>query len=124
MVLHQFLDVDQVNVYAVADIELVLRKLYGIESAVKRNPRAPQFGGLKDLFIDVPGFSLWYSGIRRDRAQVVEQEWSWAEDTGHLSTHVGGGSSSAGGGGNPNAARGETQANSKAGPKPGAAGDE
>jgi hypothetical protein len=133
MALHQFLEVDQVNFYAMSGIELLVRWLYGIEAAVKRNPRVPDFGGLEDLLatpidatgvIKAPGFSHWYSGIRRDQAQVLKQERLWAEETGHLSSHNAGGGSSTGGGGNPNAARGKNQAKPKPGRSPAAAGAE
>ena len=72
-------------------IELLARWLYEIESAVRGNPKVPDFTNLEGIFaapmaedgrMQPPTFSKWVSTLRRDEAHILKQERLWSEGHG------------------------------------------
>lgn len=81
-VLHDMLCLDELNVVGLVSGEAVVRKILQIETAVRRNPRQPDFEGLEMLTMQVldetggvsaAAFSAWVSSRQRDEAQVLKQ---------------------------------------------------
>ena len=79
--------------------------MIAIETAVRRNPRAPDF----PLFDDISGQGLdkvggvtlststkWLADVQRDKAQVLKQQRLWTEEQGKIWVKADGGASSGG----------------------------
>ena len=82
---------DQVDLANSACAESLVRYLLGIESAVRRNPRAPDFSlfdeiagqGIDDTGgLQLPGYTAWIANLQRDKAQVLKQQRLWSEEAG------------------------------------------
>ena len=80
--LRTFLETDQVDVSSLAGTELLVRRLFQIELAVERNPRAPDFEGLDALLettarpgggINVPSLAKWFSDHQQKEAFALKQ---------------------------------------------------
>ena len=90
--LDQAISYDQLDFANCAVIEHLARWLYEVESAVRRNPKVPDFTNLDGIFaapmaedgrMQLPTFSKWVSSPRRDEAQIMKQERLWSEEHGH-----------------------------------------
>ena len=105
---------DQIDPCNSACAESLIRFLLAIESAVRRNPRAPDFSlfdeisghGLDEVGgLQLPGFTKWVADLQRDKAQVLKQQRLWQEEQGKQHQHYdaapagppGGGKASGGG---------------------------
>ena len=82
---------DQVDLANSACAESLVRYLLGIESAVRRDPRAPDFSlfdeiagqGIDDTGgLQLPGYTAWIANLQRDKAQVLKQQRLWSEEAG------------------------------------------
>ncbi|CAK0841362.1 unnamed protein product [Prorocentrum cordatum] len=82
---------DQLDFANCAVIEHLARWLYEVESAVRRNPKVPDFANIGGIFaapmaedgrMQLPTFSKWVSSLRRDEAQIMKQERLWSEGRG------------------------------------------
>ncbi|CAK0843119.1 unnamed protein product, partial [Prorocentrum cordatum] len=80
--LDQAICYDQLDFANCAVIEHLARWLYEVESAVRRNPKVPDFTNLDGIFaapmaedgrMQLPTFSKWVSSLRRDEAQIMKQ---------------------------------------------------
>ncbi|CAK0882091.1 unnamed protein product, partial [Prorocentrum cordatum] len=80
----------QLDFASCAVIEHLARWLYEAESAVRRNPKVPDFTNLDGIFaapmaedgrMQLPTFSKWVS-LRRDEAQIMKQGRLWSEGRG------------------------------------------
>ncbi|CAK0888003.1 unnamed protein product, partial [Prorocentrum cordatum] len=89
--LDQAICYDQLDFANCAVIEHLARWLYEVESAVRRNPKVPDFTNLDGIFaapmaedgrMQLPTFSKWVSSLRRDEAQIMKQERLWSEGRG------------------------------------------
>ena len=94
-----FMCFDQLNVYNLAGCELLIRYMHQIETAVRRNPKNPDFSNQDMLLstgIDEFGgiiatrYSHWVSTVQRDQAQVLKQQRLYAEEQGHARKAAGG----------------------------------
>ncbi|CAK0819575.1 unnamed protein product [Prorocentrum cordatum] len=82
--LDQAICYDQLDFANCAVIEHLARWLYEVmESAVRRNPKVPDFTNLDGIFaapmaedgrMQLPTFSKWVSSLRRDEAQIMKQD--------------------------------------------------
>ena len=82
---------DQLDLSNSAAAESLLRFLIAIESAVRRNPRAPEFSLFDEITrgtldkvggVSLPGFTKWMADVQRDKAQVMKQYRLWSEEQG------------------------------------------
>ncbi|CAK0800544.1 unnamed protein product [Prorocentrum cordatum] len=89
--LDQAICYDQLDFANCAVIEHLARWLYEVESAVRRNPKVPDFTNLGGIFAapmaedgrtQLPTLSKWVSSLRRDEAQIMKQERLWSEERG------------------------------------------
>ena len=80
---------DQLDVTAVAGAELVFRGLVRLETAIGRNPRAPDFSGLEDMLISgttdsggaiTASFTEWFANRQKNKAQVMKQQRLYKEE--------------------------------------------
>ena len=87
--LDQAISYDQIDYSNSAVVEHLARWLFEVEAAVRRNPKAPDFSNLDGIFaaplaedgrMQLPEFSKWVSGLRRDEAQIMKQERLWHEE--------------------------------------------
>ena len=99
---------DQVDIANSACAESLVRYLLGIENAVRRNPRAPDFSlfdeiagqGLDEIGgLQLPSYTKWISDLQRDKAQVLKQQRLWSEEASRRGAQGGGGGDGGGGGG-------------------------
>ena len=100
---------DQIDLCNSAAAECLIRFLIAIETAVRRNPRAPDFTlfdeisgqGLDEVGgVTLPGYTKWLADVQRDKAQVLKQQRLWSEEQGKWGkTDQGGGGGGGGGGG-------------------------
>jgi hypothetical protein len=90
--------------------ESLVRYLLGIENAVRRNPRAPDFSlfdeiagqGLDEIGgLQLPSYTKWISDLQRDKAQVLKQQRLWSEEASRRPQGGGGGDGGGGGGDGP-----------------------
>ena len=101
---------DQVDIANSACAESLVRYLLGIENAVRRNPRAPDFSlfdeiagqGLDEIGgLQLPSYTKWISDLQRDKAQVLKQQRLWSEEASRRPQGGGGGDGGGGGGDGP-----------------------
>eukprot|EP00971_Amphidinium_carterae_P052221 1027986-Amphidinium_carterae.3 len=80
--LHALMCYDELNVGGLVSGETICRKLIQIETAVRRNPRQPDFEGLDLMMTSVldesgaaqaSSYMSWATGKQRDEAQVLKQ---------------------------------------------------
>ena len=80
---------DQLDVSSSAAFELVVRRLFQIELAVKRNCKMPDFEGLDQLVetaldssgaVIMPKVQNWLSDQQRDEAFILKQRRLWGEE--------------------------------------------
>ena len=99
---------DQVDIANSACAESLVRCILGIENAVRRNPRAPDFSlfdeiagqGLDEVGgLQLPSFTEWISELQRDKAQVLKQQRLWSEEASRRGGPAGGGGDGGGDGG-------------------------
>eukprot|EP00971_Amphidinium_carterae_P306995 6100970-Amphidinium_carterae.1 len=73
---------DELNVGSLVSGEAMCRKLIQIETAVRRNPRQPDFEGLDLMMTSVldesgaaqaSSYMTWITSRQRDEAQVLKQ---------------------------------------------------
>ena len=112
---------DQYDFTNSAAAEALVRFLIAIESAVRRNPRAPDFSlfdeisgqGLDEVGgVTLPAFTKWLADVQRDKAQVMKQQRLWTEE--HVKNWGKGGDPTDGGGGGHGAGGGGAAAKAKA----------
>ena len=101
---------DQIDLCNSAAAECLIRFLIAIVTAVRRNPRAPDFTlfdeisgqGLDEVGgLVLPGYTKWLADVQRDKAQVLKQQRLWSEEQGKwgkTGDHGGGGGGGGGGG--------------------------
>ncbi|CAK0895895.1 unnamed protein product [Prorocentrum cordatum] len=80
---------DQLDLFNIAGAEYLVRRLKQLESATRKNPRAPDFEGL-DLILDagvddtggmvLPEFDGWVGDQARARAQTMKANRQWQEE--------------------------------------------
>ena len=109
-VLYDMLCIDELNAPALVSAEAVVRKILQIETAVRRNPKQPDFEGLELLTTQMldesggataPVFASWLSTRQRDEAQILKQGRLLREERtaeGKRSAAGGGGGRGRGGG--------------------------
>ncbi len=100
-VLRIFQQFDQLDLYNVAGIEYLVRRLKQLEAATRRNPRQPDFEGL-DVVLDstidesgalvLPGFDSWIGDQQRAEAAVLKAGRQWREENATANKKKGGGS--------------------------------
>ena len=99
---------DQIDLCNSASAECLIRFLIAIETAVRRNPRAPDFTlfdeisgqGLDEVGgVALPGYTKWLADVQRDKAQVLKQQRLWSEEQGKWGKADQGGGGGGGGGG-------------------------
>jgi hypothetical protein len=80
---------DQLDITSLAGAELVVRRIFQIETAVKKNPRQPDFEGLEYLLetaVDssggavMPQITKWLGENQRNDAFVLKQMRLWSEE--------------------------------------------
>ncbi|CAK0845014.1 unnamed protein product [Prorocentrum cordatum] len=87
---------DQLDLFNIAGAEYLVRRLKQLESATRKNPRAPDFEGL-DLILDtgvddtggmvLPEFDGWVGDQARARAQTMKANRQWQEESvAHVNT--------------------------------------
>ena len=81
--------IDQINLKVSFKAESDIRRLIGISTAVKRNPKQPDFEGLEVIMaqtIDDSGsllprqFDSWFASRKKDDAQFLKQYRLWQEE--------------------------------------------
>ncbi|CAK0868029.1 unnamed protein product, partial [Prorocentrum cordatum] len=81
---------DQLDLYNVAGVEYMVRRLKQLEAATRRNPRQPDFDGLDvvlDAAIDesggfvLPAFDAWVGEQQRSEAAIMKAGRQWREET-------------------------------------------
>ena len=81
-ILQDALEFDQLNGSNLASLEGIARRLISIETAVRRNPKAPDFTGLDILLkrredstgsIHVPELDSWLSNQQKEQAIIMKQ---------------------------------------------------
>ena len=91
--LRVFLQYDQVDASSLAGCELLLRRIYQIEMAVRRSPKAPDFEGLEFLMetaVDgtgaavLPSIAKWVGETQHKEAFTLKQMRLWAEEKASL----------------------------------------
>ena len=121
---------DQIDLCNSACAESLIRFLLAIESAVRRNPRAPDFSlfdeiaghGLDEVGgLQLPGFTKWVADVQRDKAQVMKQQRLWTEEQTKWTRQGDGGDGGGGDGGN-RGGNPKTGARTKGKPKGGSRG--
>ena len=75
-------DYDGLDGVNLASVEMIVRRLIQIETAVRRNPKSPDFTGLESLLeatedetggAVLPDFFTWLSSQQKDQAQILKQ---------------------------------------------------
>jgi hypothetical protein len=99
-VLRIFQQFDQLDLYNVAGVEYLVRRLKQLEAATRRNPRQPDFEGL-DVVLDstidesgalvLPGFDTWVGDQQRAEAAVLKAGRQWREENATHRKKSGGG---------------------------------
>jgi hypothetical protein len=89
---HMF-EIDQLDVSSLASAELVVRRIFQIELATKRNPKQPDFAGL-DIILEtnidssggvvLPGMQKWFTEHQAKEAGTLKQLRLWNEETRNL----------------------------------------
>jgi hypothetical protein len=87
------LQYDQVDGSSLAGCELLLRRLYQIELAVRKSPKSPDFEGLEFLMetaVDssgaavLPSIAKWLGETQHKEAFTLKQMRLWAEERSSL----------------------------------------
>ena len=87
------LQVDQVEASSLAGGELLLRRLYQIELAVRKSPKSPDYEGLEFLLetaVDssgaavLPRISKWLGEVQHKEAFTLKQMHLWSEERASL----------------------------------------
>ena len=83
------IEVDQIDVSNLASFELLFRRVCQDETAVARNPRHPDYGGL-DVVMAAPTseqgqattsmFSEWVTALLKEQASIYRQTRLWNEE--------------------------------------------
>ncbi len=99
-VMRIFQQYDQLDLYNIAGIEYLVRRLKQLEAATRRNPRQPDFEGL-DVVLDstidesgalvLPGFDTWIGDQQRAEAAVLKAGRQWREENANTRKQKGGG---------------------------------
>lgn len=88
-VLRVSLQCDRLDVSSIQGYEIMVRRLIQDETAVARNPRHPDYGGLEVLMsspltesgmASVPAFNEWITGRLREQANIQKQTRLWHEE--------------------------------------------
>lgn len=104
--LQLFLQEDQLNLPALSGVELLVRYLVQIETAVARNPRAPDFADLDALAgstvneaggLVLPVYGKYVAQLQRDEAFNLKQRRQWHEEQDAVLRRYGGRGPGAGG---------------------------
>ena len=81
---------DQVNIAGLSSMELLARRIYQIEMAVRKNPKTPDFNGLEMLVdtatdssgsVVVSSVQQWLASQQRDEAFILKQRRLWSEES-------------------------------------------
>ena len=122
------IEVDQLSVCNLLSVEMLIRRLVQIETAVSRSPQSPDFTGLELVLEDPIGsggeavtaeFNNWLAGKLKDRANIAKQTRLYREEfLGRGAAASGDGSG--GGGESRGRGKGRGRGNPKAKPKAGA----
>ena len=84
-----FQQVDQVNLPAMLVVEILMRYLVQIETAVSRSPKCPDYADLDGITgalisehgtLVLPNYQKWVANIQRDEAFTMKQRRLWQEE--------------------------------------------
>ena len=87
------LQYDQLDGSGVAGAELLLRRLYQIELAVRKSPKTPEYDGLEFLLetavdssggVVLPSMAKWLGETQHKEAFTLKQMRLWAEERASL----------------------------------------
>ena len=86
---------DQLDIAARAFAEQIVRRINQLELAVQRNPLHPDYRGLGSLndgsitetdAVGVPMFMEWVTNSKKDRTNILRQDWLYANEIRHRNT--------------------------------------
>jgi hypothetical protein len=86
------IEVDQIDISNCQSFETIVRRIIVDETAVARNPKAPDYSGLDLVFsgqvteagqAQVAKFNEWFGNRLKDRSNVLRQNRLWAEELRH-----------------------------------------
>ena len=86
-------EIDQVDVSSLASGELIIRRIFQIELATKRNPKQPDFAGLDIIVatnidnsggVVLPAMQKWFTDHQAKEAGTIKQLRLWNEESRNL----------------------------------------